>query len=465
MRRRLALVSLAVASLVVVAFIIPLASLLRNQAENRALSKGETDAQTIAATLAVADTVSDDVADSVVVVTQDLAQRVIAAYANRTQISIIFPDGTVIGDPVEIGPAIEEARRGVAFSVEVDGGIAVLVPVLSADAPAQETTVVVRKFVADEELTQGVAVAWLMLGGLGIFLIVVAVVAADRLGRSMVQPVTALAVAARSLGDGDLDTRAEPAGPEEIADVVEAFNFLADQLGALLAAERESVADLSHRLRTPLTALRLQAETMKGSDESASLLADVDRMEEAVNRMIMEARAPSTQPSEGVPESDLGVVVRHRATFWKVLADEQDRPARVHTADGALPVALTADELGAVVDTLLANVFSYTEPGVGYSLKAGRADDGRAELVLEDDGPGFADMSVLERGTSGGGSTGLGLDIARRAAERTGGVMEIGAGSLGGARVRITFGQRPLRAGQRPKVPAADRGRWVGDPK
>ena len=62
--------------------------------------------------------------------------------------------------------------------------------------------------------------------------------------------------AALALGGGDLDRRVAPAGPHEIADVGVAFNFLAERLRLLLAGERESVADLSHRLRTPLTALR-----------------------------------------------------------------------------------------------------------------------------------------------------------------------------------------------------------------
>ena len=84
MRRRLALVALAVASLVVIAFIIPLATLLRNQAANRALSAGESDAQSIAATLAVA---ADTVTDEGIAVSQGLAESVIAAFSSRRNVS------------------------------------------------------------------------------------------------------------------------------------------------------------------------------------------------------------------------------------------------------------------------------------------------------------------------------------------------------------------------------------------
>jgi signal transduction histidine kinase len=136
-----------------------------------------------------------------------------------------------------------------------------------------------------------------------------------------------------------------------------------------------------------------------------------------------------------------------------VLADEQNRPAGVHTTGGALSVGVSSDELGAVIDTLLANVFSYTKPGVGYRLSASPAAEGMAVLTVEDDGPGFTDPSLLERGASGSGSTGLGLDIARRTAERTGGRLEIGNGPNGGARLRVFFGPPQPRTLAEPAHP------------
>jgi signal transduction histidine kinase len=435
MRRRLALVSLAVTSLVVLAFLIPLATLVSNQAENRALSLAERDAQSVAAALAVAGTTETGSE-----ITQPLAAAIVEAFAGRGNVSIIFPDEEYEGEPFVASVNIERAREGRALTAFTEAGAEVLVPVLVATSLEQGGTVVVRTFVSDDELTRGVVPAWLLLGALGIFLVVVAVLAADRLGRSMVRPVGELSSAARSLGEGDLTTRVKPDGPEEVAEVGEAFNVLASRLVSLLDAERESVADLSHRLRTPLTALRLQAETLSDPDESASLLADIDRMERAVDRMIVEARRPS-RDERGAPVADLGAVVRHRASFWKVLADEQGRPASVHTSSGELLVPLAVDELGAVIDILIENVFAHTPAGSGYALTAAPTENGSVVLTVEDDGPGFPDEEVLERGTSGGGSTGLGLDITRRAASRTGGGVEVAAGPNGGAVVQITFGR------------------------
>lgn len=432
MRRQLALVTLAVATLVVLAFLIPLAVLLRNQAENRALSAAERDAQSIAAALAVLGA-TETGAD----VTVELAAATHEAFGNREDLTIIFPDGRFRGGAYVDSLNIVAAQDGRALTAVTEGGAEVLVPVLVATSPDADTTVVVRRFVPESELRKGVTLAWQLLAGLGVFLVVVAVGAADRLGRSMVRPVTALSKAARSLGSGDLEVRVEPEGPEEIADVGEAFNFLAGRLDGLLSAERESIADLSHRLRTPLTALRLQVETLEDREEAAALLADIDRLEIAVDRMIEEARAPSR--ANGKLEADLGAVVRHRATFWKVLADEQGRSVSVHTSGGRLPVRVSPDDLGALVDTLIENVFAHTPPGVGYSISAYPQDD-KAALVVEDEGPGFASEGAVVRGASGGGSTGLGLDIALRAAQRSGGDLRVAEREGGGARVEVEFG-------------------------
>lgn len=309
---------------------------------------------------------------------------------------------------------------------------------LTADAPIQGDTVVVRAFVTDEELSRGVSVAWAMLFGLGLFLIVVATLAADRLGRSVVRPVIELSDAAHQWGAGNLEARVVPAGPEEIAEVGEAFNMLAGRLDTLLAAERESVADLSHRLRTPLTALKLQVETLADPQEAASLQADIDELERQVDEMIQRARS---QSGVGLAEDsvDLGEMVIHRAGFWQVLADEQGRPTSVSVEPVDHPVSLQRADLGALIDVLIENVFAHTPAGVGYRLGVRKQGDDRSVLIVSDAGAGFDDLGVMRRGQSGAGSTGLGLDIVVRTAERTGGGIRIGTSGDGGGEISVVF--------------------------
>ncbi|MGD2051597.1 MAG: ATP-binding protein, partial [Acidimicrobiia bacterium] len=103
-------------------------------------------------------------------------------------------------------------------------------------------------------------------------------------------------------------------------------------------------------------------------------------------------------------------------------------------------VAMHPRDLGAMLDTLIENVFAHTPPETAYTIRAEPAERGFSRLVVEDDGPGFPDQSVLERGASAGGSTGLGLDIVRRAAERTGGRLSVTNRREGGARVEVVLG-------------------------
>ncbi len=436
MRRRLAFLSIAVASLVVVAFLVPIAILIRNQAQARALSDAERDAQSVAAALAVVGTDEG--------ITPQLADAILTAFGNPEGLSVIFVSGEVVGAPVDSEENLGQAQGGAAFTAKTQDGAEVLVPVLTADAPIQGETVVVRAFVSDEELSRGVPLAWAMLIGLGVFLIGVAVIAADRLGRSVVRPVTELSQAAHEWGSGNLETRVVPAGPDEIAEVGEAFNTLAGRLDQLLEAERESVADLSHRLRTPMTALRLQIDTLSNVDEAASLRADIDELEHQVDEMIHRARSQSgtTTPSDAV---DLGGALTHRAAFWQVLADEQGRPTSISVEPGDHLVDLPRADLGALIDILIENVFAHTPAGVGYRLDVRHQGDARSVLTVSDAGPGFGDLGVIRRGESGAGSTGLGLDIVVRTAERTGGGIRIGTSKDGGGEISVVFGSADLR--------------------
>ena len=417
MRRRLFLVTLAVTTLVVAAFAIPLGLLVREVARDRAVSEAAADQAALAPVLAV-----------------DPSPELLEAAIGRTpsgqagSFAALLPDGTQIGDPTELNPeSVRLAReRRFAFSEAVDAGIDVYSPVVLGTGGV----VVLRVHVSDAEATEGVAASWGVLALLAVVLLVVAVVATDRLARSVTRPAADVARTGRALAAGDTSARAATEGPPEIVDVAEALNLLADRIDELLAAERERVADLSHRLRTPLTALRLDAEGHGAPD----LIEDVDRLEAEVSEIIRAARRPLHE--EMAARSDLAEVVEDRAAFWGALADDDGRRWECHIEPaGPHPVPLARDEVVAAVDVLLGNVFAHTPDGTPYALEV-RAPAGRVELAVEDGGAGIADGAPLGRGASAAGSTGLGLDIAASTARAGGGALRFERSErLGGARV------------------------------
>jgi signal transduction histidine kinase len=444
LRRRLVALAATTTIMVALAFLIPLAVLVRTLAKDRALSAAELEAQSLAPVLALTrDTTA-----------LDAAVRATTP-GSRGRLTIILPDGTAVGGPAGgdglAGDDPRErdnlalARQGRAFSAPARGGIEVLVPV--ALEPGQ--TAVVRVLVPTSVLERGVASAWAVEAALGITLVASAVAVADRLARTIVRPVDALADAAGRLGEGDLSVRINPEGPAEVKQVAVAFNRLGDRVGELLEAERELVADLSHRLRTPLTVLRLDAEGLDNPEEARRLADDVDELERAVTGVIRQARRP-VQEDIVVSETDAAQVARDRLAFWAPLAEDQVRAfdfvcvgVESGEVDGdrgpaSTTVAVSPDELEAALDALLGNVFAHTPEGTAFRVEVRALSDGGIALAVEDSGPGLS-PDFVERGVSGAGGTGLGLDIARRTAEGAGGVFRISRSAAGGARIAMEF--------------------------
>jgi signal transduction histidine kinase len=424
-RKRLALLAAAITSLVLVAFVVPLALLLRTVAADQAVNTATLLAQSLTPVVATAD---------------EPTLRLTLEQLNATAahpLTVFLTDGSVIGAPAARTPAVELAARGRSFTVATAGGRQILVSVQGVDG----RSAVISAFVSGAELRRGVSRSWLILLALGVALVLAGVVMADWLARAMVRPIDELSAVSRQLARGDLDARAHPAGPPEIRDVAAALNHLAARIRDLLREEREAVADLSHSLRTPLTVLRLDAETLHDSGESERVNADIDALERAVTHVITEARY-SAATATGHVSCDAAEVVAERVQFWSVLADETGRAVDVSLATGPLLVRLPQTELEAAVDALLGNVFAHTPDGTGFAVRFTSLPGG-ARLVIADRGPGFPAGSkggLLQRGASGARSTGLGLDIARRAAVASGGGLTLGTTPGGGAQVDLDLG-------------------------
>ncbi|MFC3491291.1 HAMP domain-containing sensor histidine kinase [Glycomyces rhizosphaerae] len=425
MRARLTLLVVAVATLTLLVFSIPLAILLRNAAAERVVSAAEQEAQVLSSI--VATTPKSDMENSV-------------EQLNATSpylVTVFWPDGSVIGVEAPRSSAVDLAAQGHSLTAATADGREILFGVRMPD----DGHAVVRAYVDDSQLTAGVGRSWLLLGAIALVLLGFGLLLASRLARVLLVPLADLAAVSNRLADGDLDARASAEGPPEIKRVGTALNALADRIRDLLEAERERererVADLSHRLRTPLTVLRLEAEAITNPTERATVDEAVGEVERAVNAAIRDAR----KPGRGATECDAVAVVAERFEFWSALAEDTDRACSVSLAPGPLPVKVSAEDLAAAMDSLLANVFAHTPDGTAFEVRLWARSDGGAIVDIADEGPGLPDAAVFERGRSDGGSTGLGLDIARRAAAASGGQVVFGAGPGGkGALIRLELG-------------------------
>lgn len=433
MRRSLMLTVAATVSIVLLAMIIPTAVLVRSYALEDRLAQAALEVQ----------------ATETVVSGQDKGG--VAVYLDRVNArnvgittTVLYPDDIGVGPtPGEDDRVVEARTTGRARVDDIDGGAQILVPVsLGGSSTLPELTPVIRVEVDEPGLDAGVGRAWLILAVLALVLFGGALLLADRLGRAFVGPIRELADHAERLGDQSDHAPVVVRGPAEVRELGGALNQLVARIEVLLERERRNVSDLSHRLRTPVTALRLRVDRISDPGERERLEADVDELEQTVDHIVREARRSEREGL--VPEADAVAVLAQRAQFWGPLAEDQVRPfdLRLPTPAVQAQVRSSAPDLVALLDVLLDNVFTHTPEGAAVRVTILARPGGGATLVVEDAGPGLpsATANGATRGSSGIGSTGLGLSIVTTTAEESGGYAEFGRSELGGAQVTVMLG-------------------------
>ncbi len=443
MRRRILLLVVGMTTLVVLAFAIPIAVLTHSAVAQRAEQATIDQANSVALSLR-----SDNQTHAEI---RSYLSSVSSRYGRPTWVTL--SDGSVLGTP-HAGAVVADhgANRppGGADNHDAGGGpqgtpdaqlqsvSGGQVATVTTHGPGEDSgSYLVQVFLSDHARHAGEAKWWALLVGGSVGLLLIGVVAGELLTRRIVRPLTRTAQTAHQLSVGDTAARAPTQGPREIAEVGTALNRLADRIDELIAEERETVADLSHRLRTPLTALRLDAEALRDPVEAERVGAHVSVVERTLTAVIHAARRP--QREGRLPSCDATAVVGHRVQFWYALAEDQNRVEKIQLPQHPVPVRASADDLASATDALLENVFAHTPEGVSFAVHLEPTADG-ARLEISDDGPGLPDDGLF-RGRSDRGSTGLGLDIARRCAESGGGSMILGRSASGGARITLLLRQ------------------------
>jgi len=435
MRWALARVALAVTSMVALAFLIPLGFAIDHIAAQRAYA----DAQSRVAAI-----------EPLLAVTTDRTQLQGALETMGAQdIALRLPGGVELGTSHATAQQLAAvAAQGRAQTLAVPGGSVLVQPEIVSGASSAGSNnrgssanssgmTLIQVFIDAGTTRAGVLRGWLILSGVALLLVAGSTLVADRLATRVVGAARHLAQASRKLGDGDTAVRVEAEGPDELREAGEAFNTMADRVVQLLAAERELVADLSHRLRTPLTALRLNAQALGDVPAAASTREAVAKLEQEVDQIIKTARGGSSNAGS----CDLAAVVAERMAFWSALAEDQERPWQLVGASAPTPVPVAAPELAAALDAVLGNVFRHTPEGTAFQVTVHQGH-GSVAVLVDDAGPGLDRPGrTLRRGEGSGrvGSTGLGLDIVRKLAERTGGSLAVDRSPLGGVQVHFSF--------------------------
>jgi two-component system, OmpR family, sensor kinase len=436
--------------LAVVSLGIPLALSLRDRVSAEVHSQALSQADVVAATAAdllsppntveldaIARSSGDSVRGRVLIV--DARGRVLADSASRATRGSSYVTRPEIASALR-GRSVQTQRSSHSLGESI---LATAVPVLRRGSAIG--AVRVTQSVAAVQHAVNTTTAKLALVAATVLLL--GLIAGVLIARQVALPLKRLEIAARRIAGGDLFARATVEGSSEQRSLSASFNEMADRNQRLIGAQREFVADASHQLRTPLTALRLRLEEARatGVGEDAAMeidagTAEVDRLAAIVDELLVLSRAEDRELDGD--HVDLSDAANRAARRWDAAAHARRITLSCNSDRNSTAWCATAD-LDRALDVLIENALAYSPAGSEVALVG---ENGRIEV--RDRGPGLApgeEQLVFERfhrgsaGRQGPAGSGLGLAIARTLVRAWHGDVRLSNRPGGGAVAALEF--------------------------
>ncbi|GAA2944177.1 MULTISPECIES: sensor histidine kinase [Streptomyces] len=317
-------------------------------------------------------------------------------------------------------------------------GPELVITVPAHEAGTDRVVGAVRVVYSTGEMTDRLWQIWGFRAVLAVLVLGVAALLGVGVARRLTRPLRQLNDMASKFSDGDLTARSPVTGPPETQTLARTLNQGAERLDTLIAAQRIFVADASHQLRTPLTALRLSLDNIAdGVDDEfvhedvEQATAEVVRMSRLVNGLLVLARAEAkVAAAEPLPLMDL---VRERLAVWRPAADERGVTIALRgSIDGRPSVLASPGHLDQMLDNVLSNALEVSPDGGTITVRVDPRGDVVGVSVL-DEGPGMSDAEKSRafdrfwrgQGLTGKSGSGLGLAVVRQLATDDGGTVTL----------------------------------------
>ena len=396
--------------------------------------------------------------------------------------AIVDHRGTVLASSGPIDLAAEPVQRAVRLALAGrqsqnpdiiwpghEVWLAVAVPVLRGD-----TVIGAALTISPTDRLRGVLVGQLlMVAAVDLALLLVLALLAHQAARWLLAPVYRLDAASRRICAGTpavrLSTEDEPV---EVRHLAASVNRLAEAVESAVERQVRFVADASHQLRNPLTALMLRVEALgagapaaKGA-EVTEVLAEASRLHSILDELLHLAAAQNMAPGSRAP-TDIVDLVAARVVSWRPLAE-----TRAVTLDFEHPATSLAQIdptlVSSILDAVLDNAIKFSPAGGRIGVRVA-ADDNWVQVDVTDEGPGVEQTELECIGSRFWRApasqhvpgSGLGLSIARTLAGVNGGSLRFALVQPHGLRVSLTL---PVSSSPAPADPAAPRRRWWAGP-
>jgi signal transduction histidine kinase len=456
MTRRLLVSYVSVTLLVLVMLEVPLGIVYSQRERERMAADVEHDASIIA-------TIYEDVLERDLPIDPGQAE----GYAARTGARVVVVDREGIsrvdtGDSVDrdfsTRPEIAEALRGTRASgtrrSETLGTdlLYVAVPVASGGVVHGA----VRLTLDTHEVETRIRRVWAALVAVGLVVLVATALIGWGLARSLTRPLRLVAANAEQFAEGDLTAPTQPiAGPREIRALDDTMTTMARRLHQLLDSQRVFVADASHQLRTPLTALRLRLENLQtrlaidpatvAPAEVEAAIEETDRLAALVTDLL---RLTRSDEDLHVEPTDLARLTSDRADTWTAAAEARGVVIRVGGVEGRREVLAVPGAIEQILDNLLDNALAASPTGSTIVVEVVAGED-RTCLRIADEGPGLTEEEKVAatgrfwRGRSTHPGTGLGLAIVESLVVASGGSLSLDDAPGGGLAVTVCLPSAP----------------------
>jgi signal transduction histidine kinase len=278
----------------------------------------------------------------------------------------------------------------------------------------------------------------------GVIAVILAAITGYYLAKRMSQPIVGLKAATDRMARGDLAVRADATSSNEVGELAESFNVMAERTEATVSTLRRFVGDAAHEIGTPLTALQTDlqlAERVAATPDERRLVArafaQARRLRDLCEGLLSLSRIEAGGTTSA-GRCDLVASARSAVDAVASRAEQADVKLTAVTPAEEVLVASDASRVDAIVMNLLDNAVKFTPPH-GQVVVTVASDAGHAMLAVSDTGPGIpldereAVFARFHRGANSAGvpGSGLGLAIVQAAVGGMNGTVELSSGELG----------------------------------